>query len=278
MTLGIGTLGFIGGGNMAEAIIRGILDTGLLKPEQLLVTDKSGERRDYLGKAFPIRLVTSNVEVLDKADVLMFAVKPQNMADLMTELRDHVKRDVLFLSILAGTRSATIEGGLASPKCPKPRVVRIMPNTPALIGMGMAGLSRGANATDDDMHIAESIFRSVGRVITIDEHQMDAMTALSGSGPAYLFYVIESLIEAGVEIGFSAEESEEIVLQMVSGSAELARRAGKPVEELRRQVTSPGGTTAAGIAVLEEREIRDDFIAAVVAAEQRGQQLGRLAK
>lgn len=277
-TPAIQTLGFIGGGNMAEAIIRGILSKGLFKPQQIVATDKSGERRDYLAKTFGIPVLSSNKEVLEKADAVLFAVKPQNIVDVMTDLRDHIRKDQLFLSILAGTRAATIEAGLASPQFPRPRVVRVMPNTPALVGMGMAGISGGTNATEADVDLAQSIFSSVGKVIVIEEVQMDAMTALSGSGPAYLFYVIESLIEAGVEIGFSAEESEEIVLQMVLGSAVLARESGKPVEELRRQVTSPGGTTAAGIAVLDAREVRDDFIAAVVAAEERGQQLGKLGR
>jgi pyrroline-5-carboxylate reductase len=274
-TQAIKTLGFIGGGNMAEAIIRGILAKGIFSGDQIVVTDKSGERRDFLAKTFPIRVVPTNLDVLTQADAIMFAVKPQNVVDVMTELRDHLKKDYLFLSILAGTRAATLEAGLRSDKFPRPRVVRVMPNTPALIGMGMAGISRGTHATDSDVETAKSIFNSVGKVIVIEEVQMDAMTALSGSGPAYLFYVIESLIEAGVEIGFSSAESEKIVLQMVVGSAMLARESGKPVEELRRQVTSPGGTTAAGIAVLDSREVRDDFIAAVVAAEQRGQQLGK---
>jgi pyrroline-5-carboxylate reductase len=274
----INTLGFIGGGNMAEAIIRGVLGQGLLTGEQILVTDKNPERRRWLRDNFPVTVVDDNQSVVRGSNAVLFAVKPQNMKEVMEEIRVACHGGQLFLSICAGTKSASIEAGLAGESHPQPRVVRIMPNTPALIGMGMAGISRGAFATDQDLDFTLSVFRAVGEVLVIGEEQMDAMTALSGSGPAYLFYFIESLIEAGAEIGFTPEDSEKIVLQMILGSAKLAHVSGKPVEELRRQVTSPGGTTAAGIAVLEEREVKDDFVAAVVAAEQRGQQLGKLAR
>jgi pyrroline-5-carboxylate reductase len=274
----INKLGFIGGGNMAEAIVRGLLDKKMMQGSQLIMTDKSPQRLKWLRETFPLTVVDDNHAVLSEADAVLFAVKPQNMAEVLSEIREDARPEHLFMSICAGTRARTIEEGLAKGGHEKPRVIRIMPNTPALIGEGMAGLSRGAHASQEDLDFALSVFRAVGEVLVIDEDQMDAMTALSGSGPAYVFYVIESLIEAGVEIGFSAEDAEKIVLKMVLGSAKLAHVSGKPVEELRRQVTSPGGTTAAGIAVLDEREVRDDFIAAVVAAELRGQQLGKGAR
>ncbi|CAN5478614.1 pyrroline-5-carboxylate reductase [soil metagenome] len=270
------SLAFIGGGNMAEAIIRGVTAGGVLPAGNISVTDKSSERREFLRGAFPLaRVLEENGAAISGADVVLFAVKPQVMAAVLQEIAPVCHAGQFFISICAGIRSAAIEGGLRTASHPSPRVVRVMPNTPALIGLGMAGICGGANAVEADLELSRKIFDAVGQVVSVKESQMDAVTALSGSGPAYVFYLIESLIEAGIEVGFSAEDARRMVLQMTLGAATLAANSEKSPAELRRAVTSPGGTTAAGVAMLEEKKMREALIECVKAAESRGAELGK---
>jgi pyrroline-5-carboxylate reductase len=268
-------LGFIGGGNMAEAIIRGLLEKKVYTVGSLAATDVSEPRLEYLRKTFGIDTSTNSADLVTRSEAVLFAVKPQNMNDVMAGISSAVRPMNLFISICAGTRTDTIEKGLHTSNNPAPRVVRVMPNTPALIGLGVAGICAGANAKTVDVEFAEKIFQAVGVVTRVREEMMDAVTALTGSGPAYVFYLIESLIDAGVKLGFDKDQAREMVLQMVLGSATLARQSDKSAAELRKAVTSPGGTTAAGIAVLDERKVKDAFIACVEAAEARGKELGR---
>lgn len=267
-------LAFIGGGNMAEAIISGLLDRGVYTAAELAATDVVPARLEFLSRTFAIATSDDNRELIRSADAVLFAVKPQNMGDVLAGIAADTAPDQLFLSICAGTTTAFIENGLRTPHAPTPRVIRIMPNTPALIGLGVAGICKGTHATDADLDVAERIFKSVGIVLRVAETQMDAVTALTGSGPAYVFYLIEALIEAGVKVGFTPEQAHEMVTQMVLGSATLARKSDKSAADLRRAVTSPGGTTAAGVAVLDEKKVMEAFIACVAAAEARGRELG----
>lgn len=264
---------------MAEAILKGVIDSKILPAGDVFVTDALPDRRDYLRREFPaIRVVDTNTELVDAADVVIFAVKPQNMPLAMDEIALHCTPSQLFISICAGITTAIIEDGLRTVTNPKPRVVRVMPNTPALIGMGVAGVCPGSRAGEEDLAVARLLFEAVGEVVIVEESLMDLVTAVSGSGPAYVFHMIESLIEAGTSLGFTPEQARAFVLQMVRGSAELAHRSPKTPAELRRAVTSPGGTTAAGIAILEQRNVREAFAACVAAAENRGKELAEMNK
>lgn len=269
------SLGLIGGGNMAEAIIRGLLTKRVCAPSELAVSDVSEARLGFLRGAFPgVTVVSESAAVLAVSQTVLFAVKPQTMPSLLPTLAPSTHSSQLFLSICAGTRCATIEAGLSSPANPHPRVVRIMPNTPALIGLGVAGICGGAHATADDLALAQRLFEAVGTVTMVPEAMMDAVTALTGSGPAYVFYLMESLIDGAVAVGFDRAEADRMVRQLLLGSATLAAQSDKSPEELRRAVTSPGGTTAAGVAVLEAREVKAAVVACVAAAEARGRELG----
>ncbi len=266
-------LGFIGGGNMAEAIIGGVIRGVILPPEDILVTDISDTRRAFLVERYGVKAIESNRELVRRSEVVLFAVKPQTMGEVLAEIAPESQGEHLFLSICAGTRTSRIEEGLRNPANPMPRVVRVMPNTPALIGLGVAGVSLGLHARLEDLDFPRRIFEAIGTVTTMPESMMDAVTALTGSGPAYVFHLIESLIDAGIAVGFAEEDARKMVIQMVLGSATLASQSDKSPAELRRAVTSPGGTTAAGIAVLESREVKNAYIDCVKAATRRGEEL-----
>lgn len=269
------TLGFLGGGNMAEAIINGIVESKLLASSDIYVTDMSPERRVLLSEKFGVTALDNNRELLARAGTILFAVKPQGMRSVMEEIRSAATAEHLFLSICAGTRCATIEAGLSHDAAPRPRVVRIMPNTPAMIGLGMAGICGGTHARTEDMALPRRIFEAVGKVAMIDEAQMDALTAVSGSGPAYLFYLIESMIDGARALGFDEQTAKTMVNQTILGAATLATQSPKSAAELRAAVTSPGGTTAAGIHVLETHKVRDAVAECLLAARNRGEELSR---
>lgn len=268
-------IGFIGFGNMAEAILKGAVERQVLDPAHVLVTDVSQERQSHAQRHHAVRPMADNGALAAECDVVLFAVKPANMPEVLREIAPQARPHHLFLSVCAGVTTAAIESGLRTDDCPRPRVVRVMPNTPSLIGEGLAGICRGAHATTEDLHLPLRLFRAVGEAVEVDESMMNAVTALTGSGPAYVFYLIESLIAGGARLGFSEEQSEAMVLQMVLGAARLAKESGVKPEELRRRVTSPGGTTAAAVAVLEDRQVREAFQACLEAARNRAEELGR---
>lgn len=267
-------IGFIGAGNMAEAIIRGIIQKGILSPSQILISDLSESRRNLMKNELKVQLASEPGKLFEKCSTIIFAVKPQSMPAVMEELQPFSHADHCYISICAGIRCSAIERGMMGPDAPSPRVIRVMPNTPALLGMGMSGLCKGLHAHDDDLERAAVLFDAVGKTLIIDETQMDALTAITGSGPAYLFAMIEALIEAAKNHGFSGEEAEEMVLQMVRGAAELAATSRQSPAELRKAVTSPGGTTAAGLAALQEHGFSEAIAKCVDAAEKRGKELG----
>lgn len=258
---------------MAEAIMKGVVQADVLPWDSIHVSDVSSDRREYLRANSGATVADTNASVMEHCRAILFAVKPQNMPDLLREVAPLARPEQLFLSICAGTTTATIEQGLRTDSHPAPRVIRIMPNTPALIGRGMAGICRGQHATEEDLALAEELFRSVGEVLSVPEERMNAVTALAGSGPAYVFYLIEAMIDAAQRHGFSPEEAARLVLQTVRGGAELAHGSALSPAQLRRNVTSPGGTTAAGIAALEDRGFHEALIACIDAAEKRGKEL-----
>ncbi len=264
-------LGFIGGGNMAEAMIRGLLKAQLLGPQEILASDVTAERLTYLQQTFGIRTSRDNAEVAGKADIVLFAVKPQIMSPVLDGLLDVITEQKLLISIAAG-----ISTRLIAEKFPgKVRVIRVMPNTPALVLEAASALAPGAAATPEDLELAKRLFAAVGKVVVVEETLMDAVTGLSGSGPAYIFLIIDALSDAGVKVGLSRKVAQLLAAQTVLGAARMVLETHKHPGELKDMVTSPGGTAIAGLHTLEAGGLRTTLINAVEAATRRSMELGR---
>lgn len=264
-------IGFIGGGKMAEALIKGILDVELVNADQIMVADPDLSRRDLLKKSFSVAVSADGNDIVKKSEVVILAVKPQVMGKLLDQLNKSIGKEHLIISIAAGIPISFIEGSLAGSGC---RVVRVMPNTPALIQQGASALSPGSRVKDNDLEIARSIFDAIGISLVLDEVYLDAVTGLSGSGPAYVFTFIESLIDAGLKVGLSRQVAMDLVLQTISGSVNLIRESGEDPALLRAMVTSPGGTTIAGLHEFEKAGFRGIVMNAVEAATLRSRELG----
>jgi pyrroline-5-carboxylate reductase len=262
-------LGFIGAGNMGEALLKGLLKTGAAKPAQLFASARRPERVQELEKAYGIH-GGSNNEVARAADVIVLCVKPQILDQVLRAISPDVARDKLVISIAAGVPIAAIERRLHPPM----RIVRAMPNTPATVGAAATAISLGEHATDADLATARTIFDSVGLTVQLEESQLDAVTGLSGSGPAYLFLIIEALADAGVKVGLSRRASLQLAAQTVLGSAKLLIESGQHPGMLKDGVTSPGGTAIAGLHTLEAGGLRNVLMNAVEAATRRSRELG----
>ena len=267
----MGTIGFIGGGNMAEAVVRGIAEGGLYPSSDILVSDIRTERLDYLASEYKVTAAQSNTALVQKADVVVLSVKPQNMKDVLGEIKDAVKKDTLIISIAAGVTTAKIAGVLGDVS-----IIRVMPNTPALIGQGASALYSG-NASKEGLGLAQKIFSAVGKAVVVESEELiDAVTAVSGSGPAYFFLMMEEMIKAGEKLGLSHDVAKKLVLQTAKGAALLAESAdiqGETPAELRNKVTSPGGTTEAAIKVFAEKQFGKLVTDALIAASNRSKEL-----
>jgi pyrroline-5-carboxylate reductase len=267
------TIAMIGAGNMGSSLIGGLIKNGH-PADKIIATDPSEEKLQHLLESFGIQVTKDNHAAAAIADVLIFAVKPQVFGLVAAPLHDLVQqRKPLVMSIAAGVRAASIEqwlGGHAA-------VVRVMPNTPALIGVGASALFANKYTSDDQRNIAESIMRAVGIAVWVDEeNQMDTVTALSGSGPAYFFLILESLQNAAEELGLPAATAQLLTQQTALGAALMAIDSTHTPAELRQHVTSPGGTTERAVNVLEEKQIREIFKLALSAAKQRSEELANL--
>ena len=262
------TVGTIGGGNMAEAILQGLVKSGY-EAGQLSASDPVAERREHLARKLGVHTTDSNLELVEGCEVVVLAVKPQHLEAAL----DPLPRDdgPLYLSIAAGVTLATLRGWLGRDA----RVARAMPNTPALIGAGITALASDADLSPEDLERAEGILAAVGDVVRVPERLLDAVTGLSGSGPAYVYLFIEALCEAGIREGLPTPVAHDLAVQTVPGAASMVRETGEPPALLRERVTSPGGTTAAGLAVLEELGLREALRAAVEAATERSRKLAR---
>jgi pyrroline-5-carboxylate reductase len=266
------TIGFIGSGRMATALARGCVESGLVKTSQVLAADPHAEARLAFAEQVPgVEAFDSNEPILTRADIVVLAVKPQIMANVLVEIEPHVTERHLLVSIAAGITLARLAESLQEGT----RLIRVMPNTPCLVGLGASCFSRGGSATDVDAEHVRQILASVGQAFEVPEVLLDAVTGLSGSGPAFIYRVIESLAEGGTAMGLPAELALQLAGQTARGAAEMVLTTGCSPAELREQVTSPGGTTLAGLNELARLQGAEAFRAAVVAATKRSQELGR---
>lgn len=271
-------LGFIGGGNMAEAMIKGLISASFVEPKSIMVSDVVSSRLDFLHSEYKVKAVPDNRELVEKSDILILAVKPQLVKKVIENVRDLIDAKKLLVSVAAGVPIATILEVLKAGQNKKYNVVRTMPNTPALVQEGVTAIAAGENVSKVDIQIAHRLFEAVGKTVDVDEVHLDAVTGLSGSGPAYIFTIIEALSDAGVKMGLSRDVSYTLTVQTVFGSAKLAWESQKHPGELKDMVTSPGGTTISGLQTLEEGGLRTTLMNAVEAATNRSKELGRNAK
>ncbi len=267
-------LTFIGGGNMGEAMVKGLLDQRLIEPAAITITDTNPERLRLLTERYGVRALGNNVEAVTEADVVVLAIKPQVLKKVAAELCGRIPKHALVLSIIAGARIAALQKGFDHLP-----IARAMPNTPAQVGQGITVWTTTSEVSDRQRAQAETILSALGAQIWMDdEGYLDMATALSGTGPAYVFLFMEALIDAGVHLGFSREIATKLVLQTVEGSVALARATGRHPTELRNAVTSPGGTTAEALYQLEKGGIRTVLSKAIWAAYQKSRYLGGLSE
>jgi pyrroline-5-carboxylate reductase len=262
----------IGGGNMGTALLRGILKAKLTQPGKITVVDVHSGKREELRRTYKVHITENAVPPVSRAKIVILAVKPQTLAKVIADIRDEVKPDQLIISIIAGVQSTDIRDriGKGNP------VIRVMPNIAATVDAAASALSSSCEETTEEHYrAAEAIFGAVGEVVRVEEHLLDAVTGLSGSGPAYIYMVIEALCDGGVKMGLPREIAMRLATQTVFGAAKLVKETGQHPATLKDQVTTPGGTTISAIHELEERGLRAMLISAVVTATNRSRELGK---
>lgn len=263
-------LAFIGGGQMAEALIAGLLATNSCRADQIWATDPVAERRDTLKRLYGVRVGEANRDAAEWADLLVLAVKPQLLDRVMIDIEAGLRR-TLVVSVAAGVPIKAIAAKCGGHE----RIVRAMPNTPAMVRDGMTALTMGSGISEQDRQVAKTLFESVGKVVVVEERLMDAVTGLSGSGPAYVFLAIEAMADGGVKMGLPRATAELLAAQTVLGAARMVLETGEHPARLKDKVASPGGTTIAGLHRLETGGLRATLIDAIEAATKRSQELGR---
>jgi pyrroline-5-carboxylate reductase len=269
----VDTIGFVGAGNMAEALIKGVIAANVYSPEDVFISDIRAERLEYLAEKYNVIACEENSELAAKAETVVLSVKPQNMTEALESIKDFIGAVKLFISIAAGIKVANVTDILGDIA-----IVRVMPNTPALIGEGASALFANDKAKPM-LEEAMAIFSAVGKAVVVDDEDLiDAVTAVSGSGPAYYFLLMEEMVKAGVELGLPEDVAKDLVLQTAKGAGLLAVSADKNGEspaELRRKVTSPGGTTEAALKIFAEGGISELISAAITRARDRGRELAK---
>jgi pyrroline-5-carboxylate reductase len=265
------TIAFLGAGNMAEALIKGLLRAHVALPSEIVATDRRTERGGELSHKYGIRFEKENLAAVRAASIVVLAVKPQAMNKLLEEIKPGLDESKLVISIAAGVPIEAIERKVGHGV----RIIRTMPNTPALVGAGATALSAGEHATEADLAQAKALFEAIGLAVVVDEPLLDAVTGLSGSGPAYIFLIIEALSDGGVKAGLARDQALELAAQTVLGSAKLLIETGEHPGRLKDQVTSPGGTAIAGLHTLEAGGLRTTLMDAVEAATNRSRELGK---
>lgn len=261
-------IGFLGGGSMAEALITGLLRSGLVEPTSVYASDINADRQEYLRQKFGIK-IADNKTVVSTADIVVLAVKPQVMPVLLELIAPAVRPELTVISIVAGSTTGLIEDFF---KVPVP-VVRVMPNTPCLIGEGASALCPGKFCSQQNMDKALAIFKASGQAVVVSESMMDCVTGLSGSAPAYMYLIMEAFIDGAVRLGMTRDVARVLTAQTMLGSAKMVLETGEHPAKLKDMVTTPGGTTIAGLYELEEGALRSVLMKAVAAATERSSQL-----
>jgi len=264
-------MAIIGAGSMAEAFISGILENKLIDRENIWVTNHSNrERLAKLQNNYGINSTYDLQALFDEADIVLLTMKPKDAAAAIDEIRSYLTEEMLIVSVLAGVAMNTIEILAGKPLS----IARAMPNTSAAVGKSATAIAINERVTDSQLEAAKMLFGSVGLAVFVEEQQLDAVTGLSGSGPAYIYYLIEAMENSAAEIGLEKQMAKELIVQTLIGAAEMVKNSAKSPEQLRQEVTSPGGTTEAGIRVLEQHEVQQAFITCIKAAAVQSKQLG----
>jgi pyrroline-5-carboxylate reductase len=263
-------VGFLGAGNMARALTKALLQSEMIQPDQILASDISDERLEAISDRFGIRTTFDNAEVVRFADILVLSVKPQVVDKVLPTIAENLRLETLIVSIVAGVRLRALAARLPEGA----RIIRAMPNTPAMVLAVATGLSAGEHASMDDVKVAKDFFKTLGRAVVLDEALIDAVTGLSGSGPAYVMLMIEALADGGVKVGLHRETALTLAAQTVFGSAKLLLETGEHPGRLKDMVTSPGGTAIAGLHTLESGGLRRTLMDAVENATRRAGELG----
>lgn len=262
-------VGFIGGGALAESVVKGI-SKNLFAAENIFVAEKLSARRDYLIEKYSINVAENFSDFADKINLLIIAVKPKDLDAALSEVQKNITATTLVMSVVAGCKIATLEKYL-----PNQKIIRVMPNVAVLVEEGMMAYAAGTNATAEDMEIAKKFWAAIGRTVEVDEKLMDAVTGLSGSGPAYAFLMIDALADGGVAAGLPRNYAIELAAQTLLGAAKMVLETGEHPDVLRDRVTSPAGTTIEGIRVLEKNNFRSALIEAVISATEKSKDLGK---
>jgi len=263
------TLSVIGAGKMGEALIKGFLEAGVVEAGNVVLSDVDAGRLEALKDRYGVDITGVNTEAIERGDIILLAVKPQQMGEVLAGAKKSFREESLIISIAAGVTTEKISS-LLEKDVP---VIRVMPNTPALVGEAMSVISRGAYATDNDIGIALELFSSVGEAVELSEDLQNQATAISGSGPAYFFLMTESLVDAAVKAGIDTEAAKKLVIKTMAGATALLESTGAEPRELREMVTSPGGTTAAALQVFSKYEFKSIVQEAVISAIKRAEEL-----
>ena len=265
-------IGFIGGGQMGEALIRGILESNLFKAGDICVAEPNQERREYICRTYGVEGYPESRALWDSCSTIFLAVKPQIMKSVLAACKGFVSSEHLIITIAAGLPISFYEEELECIDC---KIIRVMPNTPALVLEGASGFSGNTNVNSEDLQHCEQILSKIGKAVNVDEASLDAVTGLSGSGPAYVFTFADAMIDAGIHAGLSRPVAETLALQTILGSVKLLMESGKHPAELRAMVTSPGGTTIAAQQILEREGFKGIIMDAIEAAVERSRELGK---
>jgi pyrroline-5-carboxylate reductase len=264
--------GFIGGGNMATALLSGLIERRVCRPDDILVSDVSIDRRNLLSVDFLVSVTEQNSDVAEDSECLVLAVKPQTLGLVATEIANHLSKDQTVISILAGIPAAVLREKLGGHE----RIVRVMPNLPATIGKGVAAIAETPPTPEDSYGIAESLLQTVGTTTRVTEDLMDAVTAISGSGPGYVFRMAEILVKAGIEVGLSPDQADALVRQTLLGASEMLSLSLDSAGDLCRKVCSPGGTTLAGLEAMAVKGLEEALVSGVKAARNRSMELSKI--
>ncbi|MCS7279805.1 MAG: pyrroline-5-carboxylate reductase [Thermodesulfobacteriaceae bacterium] len=266
------SIGIIGGGQMAEALIKGFLEKNIFLKENILVSEPIKERREYLAQSYQVQITSSNLEVVEKRELLLLAVKPQVMASVLEEIKSKIEsKHHLIITIAAGLSISFYEKRLPE----KTRLIRVMPNTCALVHRSISAIAKGTFATEDDLSLVEKIFLAIGEVVRVEERYMDGVTALSGSGPAYVALFLEALIDGGVKVGLPRDLSEKLALTTLEGTVALIKASKKNPYEIKAMVTSPGGTTISALEIFYREGFPGIVISAINQAFERSKKLSQ---